>query len=335
MTRKAKRGAERDGGRPASLDFDLRQLEVFGKVVELGSVSRAAEAVRLTQSSVSERIATLERAIGAPLFDRVGRKMVPTATGRLLSEHARRHLALKEETRQALRQHLGMVSGSLMIGGSTIPGEYILPRLIAAFRAEHPAVTVSLRIMDSAQVAADVAAGLLELGAVGALSSLKGLEHDKLWDDEMVLIAPPGHPWAGKRAIEPRQLLSEPFVLREAGSGTRAQMERQLAQALKVRQVELTVAAELGSSAAVKCAVAAGLGVSVISARAVAAEAQQGALAVVPLRGLSLPRSFYLVRDARRSLAPVAAAFRETLLADAGYAHRGGNRARQVVKRVP
>lgn len=318
MARKAKRGVAGDRGKHTPLDFDLRQLEVFSKVVELGSVSRAAEAVRLTQSSVSERIATLEQAIGARLFDRVARKMVPTATGRLLHEHARRHLALKEETRQALRQHLGLISGSLTIGGSTIPGEYILPRLIAVFRREHPAVTISLSIQDSAQVAADVAAGLLELGVTGTLSNLKGLEHDKLWDDEMVVIVPPGHPWVTLKAVEPQQLLSEPFVLREAGSGTRTQMERQLAQALKARQVELRVAAELGSSAAVKTAVAAGLGVSVISARAVEGEAAQGSLAVVPLKGLSLPRSFYLVRDARRSLAPVAAAFRETLLADAG-----------------
>lgn len=318
MARKGGEAARRGSRRQPRIDFDLRQLEVFSKVAELGSVSRAAEVVRLTQSSVSERIATLERAIGAQLFDRVSRKMVPTVTGRLLFEHARRHLALKEQTRQALEDHLGLVSGSLRIAGSTIPGEYILPRVIADFRKGYPDTTVRLSIQDSAEVAAAVADGTTELGVSGAKSSLKGLEHEQLWEDELVLIVPPGHPWARRKSVEPGQLLSEPFVLREAGSGTRARMERQLAQALGVEHPELSVAAELGSSAAVKTAVIAGLGVSVISSRAVAEEAKHGALVVVPLAGLKLPRSFYLVRDGRRSLAPLAAAFRAALLADAG-----------------
>lgn len=299
------------------MDFDLRQLEVFSRVVQLGSVSRAAEAVNLSQSSVSERISALEKSIGTPLFDRIGRRIEPTAIGMLLYQQALKHLALKEETQQALAEQLGAARGEIELGGSTIPGEYIVPGLIKRFRDQHPLIVVRLVIGDSLSVATDVLEGRLTLGIVGARSRNAHLEYDQLWRDELVLVVPAGHPWAGRKAVKAAELLLEPFVLRESGSGTRQVMEHRLAEALRAKHVAMNVAAELGSSTAIKSAVAAGLGVTMISSRAVAAEIKSGTLEAVPVENFSLPRHFYLVHDGRRTLSPVARAFREFLQVEA------------------
>lgn len=299
------------------MEFDLRQLEVFSQVVELGSVSRAAEAVNLSQSSVSERISALEKAVGVQLFDRIGRRIEPTEVGMLLYQQALKHLALKEETRQALAEQLGASRGEIMLGGSTIPGEYILPGVIKRFHDEHPLIVLRMKITDSRMVVSAVAEGNLALGIVGAQLRATSLEYEKLWRDELVLVVPAGHPWARREAVTAADLVLEPFVLRESGSGTRQVMERKLAEALRAKNVALNVAAELGSSTAVKSAVVAGLGVTMISSCAVAAELSAGSLVAVPIDKLSLPRFFYLVHDNRRTLSPVARAFREFLLADA------------------
>jgi len=299
------------------IEFDLRQLEVFSKVVELGSISSAADAVNLTQSSVSERMSNLELSIGAKLFDRVGRRIEPTALGRVLHKQALKHLALKEDTRQVIEEQMGISTGEVVMGGSTIPGEYLLPLAIKQFRDEYEGIVVRLRIMDSSLVADEVAEGVFALGVIGARCKYKHLKHEELWQDELVLAVPARHPWAKQREISAADLLNEPFVLREAGSGTRQVMEHYLSQALGNRQPELNIAAELGSSTAVKAAVIAGMGVTVISSRAVEEEVKAGRLAVVQIDNLAPPRSFYLIHDNRRNLAPVCRALRSFLLTSA------------------
>jgi DNA-binding transcriptional LysR family regulator len=307
----------RTGGTLPPMDFDLRQLEVFSRVVQLGSVSRAAEAVHLSQSSVSERISALEKAVGAPLFDRIGRRIEPTAIGMLLYQQALKHLALKEETQQALAEQLGASRGEISLGGSTIPGEYILPGVIKRFRDQYPLIVLRLSIGDSLSIASDVLEGRLTLGVVGARSRNAHLGYDQLWRDELVLVVPRGHSWTGRKAVSAADVLQEPFVLRESGSGTRQVMEHRLAEALRAKSIALNVAAELGSSTAIKSAVAAGLGVTMISSRAVAAEIKAGTLVIVPVENFSMPRYFYLTYDGRRTLSPVARVFREFLLVDA------------------
>jgi DNA-binding transcriptional LysR family regulator len=273
--------------------------------------------VNLSQSSVSERISALEKAVGVQLFDRIGRRIEPTEIGMLLYRQALKHLTLKEETRQALAEQLGASRGEILLGGSTIPGEYILPGVIKRFHDTHPLIVLRMRITDSRMIVAAVADGDLALGIVGAQLRTANLEFEKLWRDELVLVVPAGHAWARREAVSAADLVLEPFILRESGSGTRQVMERKLAEALRAKNVALNVAAELGSSTAVKSAVVAGLGVTMISSCAVAAELKAGSLVVVPIDKLSLPRHFYLVHDHRRTLSPVARAFREFLLADA------------------
>ena len=150
-----------------SIDFDLRQLEIFSKVVELGSFSKAAEAVLLAQASVSERIATLEGAVGTRLLDRLGRQVVPTKAGELLYKHALLLLEMKRTASLEIEYFLGVKRGEVHMGASTIPGEYILPGLIGRFRKKFPLISVRLSIADTREIEDRVLGGDFELGIIG------------------------------------------------------------------------------------------------------------------------------------------------------------------------
>jgi DNA-binding transcriptional LysR family regulator len=295
---------------------DLRQLEIFAKVAELGSFSRAAEALFLTQPTVSEHIRSLEEEFGVRLLDRLGRGAAVTRAGQLLLSHAQRMLALSREARQAMDGFLGRMSGELMIGASTIPGEYILPPLIGRFKEKFPDISITLLIGDS-QTAVDwVAEGRAELGVVGARLAHRAVEYRELMPDDVVVVVPAAHPWHGRRQVSLEDLRGEPLLIRERGSGTRAALERALGEA-KLDIGAFRVVGEMGSTQAIKQAVKAGVGVSVISRRAVDEECKSGSLACVRLRDLKVARSFYLATHKERSRSPLAEAFRAFVEADA------------------
>jgi len=298
----------------ARIEFDLRQLEIFCKVAELKSFSKAARAVHLTQPTVSEHIAALEEALGTKLFDRLGREVVPTRAGEVLRRYALRFMKLKDETLQGIDELLGVRSGEIQIGASTIPGEYILPRIIGQFRDEYPEIAVRVLVADTETILMRVLAGEFELGIVGSRWKVPHLVLETLWDDELVLAVPARHPWARRRQVSAKELLREPFILRESGSGTRHIME----EALRAHGVSggsrLNVVAEFGSSTAVKEGIIHGIGVSILSSRAVEAEVKAGLVATLRVRELSLNRSFYLAQDPRRSISPLCRAFLEFLL---------------------
>lgn len=299
-----------------SIDFDLRQLEIFCRVVELKSFSKAAEAVFLTQASVSERISGLENSIGARLLDRMGREVIPTKAGKLLYRHAVRLLDMKKTVRQEMGNFLGLRRGEINLGGSTIPGEYILPRIIGQFYHKYPFVSVRLTISDSAEIERLVLNGSLELGVIGSKSSSRDLVHYDLWKDELVLVVYKGHRWAKKKTVAIDELLEEPFILREEGSGT----QRILEDALKAYCIDgvhsLKFVASFGSSTAVKEGIKSGIGVSIISSRAVETEIKSGALKAIKIKDLApIKRSFYLVRDKRRIASPSCMAMIEFLKA--------------------
>jgi DNA-binding transcriptional LysR family regulator len=295
------------------MDFDLRQLEIFRRVVELRSYSNAAESVQLAQASVSERMATLERMVGAKLLDRIGREIVPTKAGELLYKRAVKHLELKRQTCAELEEFLGIRKGDIQIGGSTIPAEYILPRIIERFRKNYPDVIVRLRIGDSDEISREVSKGTLELGIVGSKGKTKGLVYNEIWEDELVLVVNPSHPWTRERSISFKKLCQEPFIQREGGSGTRQMIERRLRSKHSIGLDAFRVVSQLGSSTAVKEGIRNGLGVSILSRRAVEAEVAAGSLKIVPLKKLSLSRSFFMIRDRRRTLSPLCRALFEFL----------------------
>ena len=298
------------------MDFDLRQLEIFCKVVEHRSFTRAAADVRLAQASVSERVANLEKAVGARLLDRMGRTVEPTAVGQRLYERAVALLEQKQAICFELEELLDVEQGTLVIGASTIPGEFILPAEIVRFRRDHPHILIQVLGGDTTTVADMVAAGEVELGIVGSRVEHASLEFRSLWEDDLVLAVPAGHRWAARQSIVLSQLEGEPFVIREPGSGTRISMERAMRAACVEGDLPLNVVAELGSTSAIKQAVLQGLGISVLSRRALKVEIDAGLLSTLSIDGVAARRHFYLVHDPRRARSPLCSRFADLLARD-------------------
>ena len=294
--------------------MDLRQLEVFARVVDTRSFSRAAEALRLTQSTISEHVRLLEEEVGVRLFDRLGRETVPTRAGELLYGYAQRLLALRAEAQQALQQFLGQISGGLTVGASTIPGEYVLPPLIGAFREKFPQVSIALHIGDSREIADAVVEGRVELGLIGARPEQRTLQAVELMPDELVVVVPPGHAWFGRKLVTLDELKPEPLIVREPGSGSRQALETALDEA-GPGLGGLRVIAEMGSTSAIKQAVKAGVGLSIMSKRAVEEECRHGLLWCLTIKDLRFTRHFYVVTHTGRSRSPLCQAFLDFLLA--------------------
>lgn len=299
----------------SAIDFDLRQLEIFCKVVELESFSKAADVVYLAQASVSERIANLENAVGTRLLDRLGRQVVPTRAGELLYKHAILLLDMKRTASLEMENFLGLKQGEIILGGSTIPGNFILPEIIGRFNKKFPLISVVLVIADTGEIETRILNGDLEIGVIGSKSSHHSIIHYELWKDELVLAIPIRHRWAKKKSITEEELSEEPFILREFGSGTLHIMEDYLRSSRSKTKKTLNVVARFGSSTAVKEGIKAGLGVSILSSRAINTELKTGILKALRVKGIRMVRSFYLIRDKRRIISPLCQALLNFLLA--------------------
>ncbi|MBM4439130.1 MAG: LysR family transcriptional regulator [Candidatus Rokubacteria bacterium] len=288
--------------------MELRRLEVFAKVAELGSFSRAAQALSLTQPTVSEHIRALEDELGVQLLDRLGRGAAPTRAGSLLLGYARRMLALAREARQAIDQFQGRLSGELVVGGSTIPGGYVLPLLVGQFKAKQADISIVLLIGDSREVTEWVESGRVELGIVGARPADRALEARALMSDELVLVVGAEHPWVERSTVSLAEVQREPLVLRERGSGSREALERVLDEA-GTTLAACRIVGEMGSTQAIKQAVRAGVGISLISRRAVEDECRARTLVALEIAGVRVRRDFYLVTHRERTRSPLALAF--------------------------
>jgi len=293
--------------------MDMRRLEVFCKVVELKSFTRAADAVLLSQPTVSEHIRLLEESVGEKLLDRLGREILPTGAGEILYRYARRILQLRDEAQQSIDQYRGRLSGHLTLGASTIPGTYLLPRLLESFHERFREVRLTLQIAGSAQVADAILQGALECGIIGSQSRDGRLESRAIPGDELLLALPARHPWCGRAAVAPEELLNEPFIQREPGSGTR-QVTEEIFVAEGLPPGRLNVVAEMGSSEAVRQGVKSGIGVAILSSLAIEEDLITGSIATVPLEGFHFERPFYLVQRRNRQLSPLAQAFTTHLL---------------------
>jgi DNA-binding transcriptional LysR family regulator len=300
-----------------NIDFGFRELEIFSKVVELESFSKAAEAVYLSQASVSERIASLENKIGTRLLDRLGRKVVPTAAGELLHKHATLLLEMKATARLELERFLGLEQGEIALGGSTIPGDYILPELIGEFNQKYPHLAVKLTVADSSQIENRVLTGKLELGVIGSKSQHANLICQQLWNDELVLAVAARHPWSRRKAVSLSELCESPFIMREEGSGTLKILDACLRDAGLKGVSALQVSARFGSSTAVKEGIKSGLGLSILSARAIDTEMKAGILKALKVKGLSMSRNFYLIRNRLRIASPACKAMLDFLISTA------------------
>lgn len=292
--------------------MNLKQLEVFINVAECGSFSRGAEATFITQSTVSQHISALESEFGLKLLDRTGKGALLTEGGKLLLDRARRLVDYAREIPVALERFKGVEEATLHIAGSGIPGEYMIPAALPLLISKFPGITLILLQADSREVLDRLLAEEVEFGVVGGLFVEESLEFTPIAWDEIVLIAPAGHRWSVVSGIPVEDLLGEPFVLREPGSGTgKASIDALRDVGLDTGR--MLVAAHLGSNEAVKRAVMAGVGVSFVSALSVRGELAQGALVQVPVTGVSIRRQFYLARRKGRELSPAALAFSAVL----------------------
>lgn len=284
----------------------FRQLELFLAVAREGSFSRAATRIHLSQPTLSEHIRELEREVSARLFHRSGRRVTLTDAGRVFAPHAAHIMAAAGDARQAVSELDGLAQGTLLVGASTTPGIYVLPRVVAAFQQRHPGVTLTLSIANSRVIEERVRADELDIGVVGGhvlgpgeRCVTAGLV------DELVLIAAPRHPWTRRAPIRARQLAGERLLIREPGSATRHVMERALQQADVVPGPTM----ELNHTEAIKQSVMAGLGVAFVSLQAVRGEVRARQLAIVPVRGLRIRRHFHVIQGERRTLGARARAF--------------------------
>ena len=298
----------------------LEQLRIFVAVAEREHVTRAAEALNLTPSATSAAIAALEARHAARLFDRVGRGIVLTQAGRLFLPEARAVLARASAAEKVLADLAGLAHGSLALAGSQTAGNYWLPALIARFRARYPGIAVSLVIGNTDFVAACVREGAADLGFIEGGIDDPVLSATPVAEDEMVLVAPVTHRWTWRPPTAPEHLREGPWVLREPGSGTRAILEAHL-RSLGIAPGELDVTLEYPSNEAVRAAVEAGSGVTVISRRVVEEALRAGAMAQV---GYPMPRRPFLALRHRERYATKAAQAFLDLLGDDGAAAASG-----------
>lgn len=294
--------------------MDMKQLETFCKVAELESFSRAGEKIYLTQPTVSGHIAALEQSVGLKLFDRLGRRVALTNGGKVFYRYAKEILKLRDEARNAIYEYSHVIKGRIMIGGSTIPGEYFLPRVMGGFHKKVPGITISLLIADSQEIIALLLEGGIELGVVGMRFDEKLVDASSLFHDRVIIIAHPDHVLASQGEISWEELRKAPLLIRERGSGTRQAFEGYV-QGAGYRLNDFHIIGEVGSSTAVKEGVKGGIGLGIISDLAVQEEMGVGRVKEVRVRGRdALERDFFAVVPKGRELSPPARRFLDFLM---------------------
>jgi len=294
------------------IDDPLPHLATFARAAELGSFTAAARALRLTQAAVSQRIRALEQSLDVALFHRGGGRVALTDAGRKLHAYAQDIQHMQQQARQAVTGQRAPVLGELAIAASSVPGEHLLPTILAAFGRKYPQVHVKVTVADSAAVLRDLVQGKADVGLVGKKEDSPHLEFCSIACDQLVLVVNAQHPLRRRRRIRLRELASLPLILRERGSGSRWCVEQALAgvgQSLR----DLHITLELGSNEGIKQAVAAGAGVALLSARAVQADCQAGQLHALHVADLPLKRAIFIVRDQRRALSIPARLFWQAL----------------------
>jgi DNA-binding transcriptional LysR family regulator len=291
--------------------LDLNLLEVFCCVYKEGSFSRAAQKLRLSQPTVSGHIKNLEDYLGAKLFNRLPRQVTPTRAGEILYKRGQAIMSEKESAIQELKKFINRIEGSLAICCSTIPGEYLMPQIIASFHKRFPAVIIEMNVSDSQGVCGDVLRGKAELGFAGAKIETVGLEFHQFASDEMVLVAPNDAEWRKVESISLDDLAAKPMLVREAGSGTRLAFEKRIGRELS----DLNVVGYFGSSNSIKEAIKAGLGVSVLSLLSIKSEIESGAFKTVRIEDIGpLRRDFFAIFNQHLTLSPIAEEFLDFVL---------------------
>ena len=272
--------------------MDLHKLRTFSAVATEGNVTRAARRLATSQPAVSKHVSDLEEALGVLLFDRLPRGVRLTEAGRILLEHAQRIFAAEGAAEEEIAELKGLLRGRLSIGASTTIGSYLIPSVFGAFHRRHPDVLLELEIANTAAIQAMVIDHRIDLGLTEGFVPAEQLDVEVVHYDEMVAIAHAEHPLMGRPRLKIGDLAHFPFICRERGSGTRDVVEAALAD----KGLSFEPVMSLGSTEAVKNAVAAGLGVAFVSRLTVELELSSGRLAVLQVQDLSVRRALHMVR---------------------------------------
>ncbi|TEB15686.1 HTH-type transcriptional regulator CysL [Pelotomaculum sp. FP] len=276
--------------------MNFKQIEAFLWVAEMQSFTKAARQLYMSQPAVSFQIKALEEDLEADLFQRGDKKVILTEAGRLLYPEAKKMLRHYHKIKAGLDDLRGLKTGTLVVGASTIPGEYVLPLLIGGFKEAYPGIRVTLKVAGSGLVTRWVREREIDLGITGVPVEGDGIECSPWMQDEMVLIVNPSHPWVKSGAIDISELKTSVMIFREQGSGTRRTLEKKL-ETKGLSLEDIPHGMELGSTRAVITAVEAGLGVSIVSRCAVKDALELKRISEVKVQGLDLNRSLYLIKQ--------------------------------------
>lgn len=282
----------------------LRQFQIFDAVARERSYTRAAEALHLTQPAVFTQVKQLEDQLGQPLIERVGKTLYLTEAGEAARETARELLDAVARLEMRLADLGGLAQGRLKLAVVST-AKYDLPARIGAFLTRHPGIDVALTVGNRQDLLARFAANEDDLYVLGTPPEGMEAVAERFAENPLVVIAPPDHPLAGRAGLTAADLAAHPFVMREAGSGTRAAAERFFAAAGVVPRVRM----ELGANEAVKAAVMAGLGLSVLSRGTAALELDHGYLVTLDVAGFPLLRHWYVAHPRGKRLSVAAEAF--------------------------
>jgi DNA-binding transcriptional LysR family regulator len=294
------------------LRLTLRQLDILEAVARCGSFSRASAELHLSQPAVSMQIKQLESSLGTPLFEQMGKRIHLTEAGRdtlAATQTIQRELLNLEHTLADLQ---GLKGGSLTISVAST-ASYFTARLMALFREIHPDVRVSLNVVNRETLLKHLAENSIDLALMGQPPQGHDLSAQPFMDNPLVVIAAPNHPLAGQHRIPLARLAEEPYVAREPGSGTRDAVEKLFTE----NGLTLTAAMEMNKNEAIKQAVEAGLGLSVVSLHTVQAELTAKTLCVLDVQGFPLHRQWFLVQRQGKRLGPAAQAFAQFVLSEA------------------
>ncbi|MBW2558720.1 MAG: LysR family transcriptional regulator [Deltaproteobacteria bacterium] len=283
-------------------NITIQQMRSLVCLAEERSFSRAAKKMYLTQPSLTKHIKNLEEETGVQLVDRKSRGISLTPEGRILCESARRVFGLIDDTGEKIARMKDNESGSISIAASTIPATYILPHSLSKFRDGHKNIRCYVRTNDSDLTLDMILNDEAEIGFIGREIAGRKLRAESLWRDRLVLVVPASHKWSGRGKVSLNEVSTEPFVSRERGSATRKVLEEYLRKNTNLALSGFNIVCELGSSEAVKEAILAGLGVSIISIHAVGREIESGLLLEIPVENCSIERNFYMIYKARVGL---------------------------------
>ena len=283
-------------------NITLQQLEVLIALVESGSFTKAAGKFFLSQPSLSKQIQNLEAAADTRLLNRGSKGISLTPEGQILYEYSKRIIRLREDAKERIGRLKEQESGHIYICASTIPATYILPRVLGVLKQTFPDIQIHIQTHDSEETLQIVLDGQAELGFIGKEPANKKLFSERLWKDRLILAVPVDHHLAQQGTVAVEELTSIPFVIREHGSATREIVEECLQKHVGISLSDFNTVCEMGSSEAVKEAILAGLGVSILSIFAVERELSQGLLTAVNISNCTMERYFYLIYKKQFSL---------------------------------